>query len=235
MIYVTSDLHGYPVDKFKSMLSSVGFCDDDFLYVLGDVIDRGDDGIKILRLLMSMPNAQLILGNHEAMLLSCDFLFEEITDESIANLNGSKLDIYSTWVANGGQPTVSALKTMRKSEVKYLLEYLSDAPLYDVLTVGERDFILTHSGLGSFDEKKKLSQYSKTDLLWNRPSLNQRYFDDITVIFGHTPTLYYGNEYQGRAIVTDTWIDIDTGAARGLPPMLLRLDDMKEIYFDEEN
>lgn len=233
MIYVTSDLHGYPVEKFKAMLSSVGFCDDDYLYVLGDVIDRGSDGISLLRLLMSMPNAQLVLGNHEKMMLDCDFLFEEITDESIAHLTGTKLGTYSTWVANGGMQTLSAIRALHPSQVKYILEYLQDAPLYDVVSVGDRDFILTHSGLGSFDPEKKLSQYSRHDLLWNRPNLNQRYFEDITVIFGHTPTFYYGEEYKGKAIVTDTWIDIDTGAAAGLSPMLLRLDDMKEFYSEE--
>ena len=78
MIYVTSDLHGFSLGKFKEFLDGIGFGDEDFLYVLGDVIDRGTDGIKILRWLMSKNNAQLIMGNHEAMLLACDFLFDEI-------------------------------------------------------------------------------------------------------------------------------------------------------------
>ena len=79
MIYVTSDIHGYPLEEFKTFLDKVGFCDDDFCFVLGDVIDRGTDSIKWLKWLMVKPNFQLILGNHEAMLLSCDFLFETIT------------------------------------------------------------------------------------------------------------------------------------------------------------
>ena len=49
MIYVTSDLHGYPLEKIKDMLNKVGFSNDDFLFVLGDVIDRGEDGIKIFK------------------------------------------------------------------------------------------------------------------------------------------------------------------------------------------
>ena len=71
MIYVTSDWHGYPFEKIKDMLNKVGFSEEDFLFVLGDVIDRGEDGIKILRWLMSQPNMELILGNHEAMMLAC--------------------------------------------------------------------------------------------------------------------------------------------------------------------
>ncbi len=232
MIYVTSDLHGYSLEKFQSFLDEVGFSKDDFLYVLGDVIDRGKDGIKILKWLMSKRNAQLILGNHESLLLACDFLFDEITEDSISRLTGTKLNIYSTWVANSGQVTLDALSAMRNSEIKYILEYLRDCPLYEALTVGDRDFFLVHSGLGSFSPEKKLSEYAPTDLLWTRPNLNQRYFDDITVIFGHSPTVLYGEKYRGKAVFTDTWIDIDTGAAIGLNPMLLRLDDMKTFYME---
>ena len=102
MIYVISDLHGYPHEKFLQLLKSAGFCDDDFLYILGDVIDRnGDGGIKTLCWLLEQPNVQLILGNHEAMLLSCEFLFSEITDANIEGLTADKLEFYNTYCLNG--------------------------------------------------------------------------------------------------------------------------------------
>lgn len=230
MVYVTSDLHGYPLNKFRALLEKAGFSQNDFLYVLGDVIDRGADGIAILRRLLAQPNAQLILGNHEAMMLGCSFLFDEITEESIANLTDEKLDSYSNWVANGGEPTLKALRKLGKEEVEYILEYLQDAPLYETVSAGGRDFLLTHSGLGSFEKCKKLPEYSAHDLLWNRPELDTEYHREITTVFGHTPTLLYGDEYAGKAIFTETWIDIDTGAACGRNPMLLRLDDLKEFY-----
>ena len=50
MIYVISDLHGYPLEKFKTLLKKANFTDNDFLYILGDVIDRnGDAGVEMLR------------------------------------------------------------------------------------------------------------------------------------------------------------------------------------------
>ncbi len=232
MIYVTSDLHGYPLEKFKEMLETVNFSSDDFLYVLGDVIDRRDDGVRILKWLMLQPNAQLILGNHEAMMLECRFIFDEITEKTIDGLTGSKLDAYSSWVANGGHKTVEALKILRRNELEYIFEYLEDAPLIEAVSVNGRDFILTHSGLGNFKKDKKLNEYTPYELLWTRPDINTKYFDGITTVFGHTPTLCYGEEHKGRAVITDTWINIDTGAAMGLNPMLLRLDDMKELYAD---
>ena len=195
MIYVTSDLHGYPLEKFKALLEKTEFGSDDFCYVLGDVIDRGSEGIKTLRWIMRQPNFELILGNHEDMMLGCDFILDEITEESIANLTGTKFDCYLNWISNGGQQTLNELFSLRREEIKYIFEFLEDAPLYAAVTAGDRDFILTHSGLGSFDKTKRLSEYTPHDLLWTRPSLETEYFEDITTVFGHTPTFYYGDEY----------------------------------------
>ena len=233
MVYVTSDLHGYPLDKLKDFLDKVGFCNNDFLYILGDVIDRGPDGIKILKWLMLQPNVELLLGNHEAMMLACDFLFDEITEDSISKLTGTKLNTYMTWVSNSGQVTLNALSGVRSQEIRYILEYLRESPLYEVLTVNDRDFVLVHSGLGGFRKDKKLATYTPDDLLWTRPDLNTKYFDNITVIFGHTPTVHYGDEHLGKIVTTDTWINVDVGVGLGQEPCLLRLDDMKEIYYKD--
>lgn len=231
MVYVTSDLHGYSLGKFKDFLDKVGFCDEDFLYILGDVIDRGPDGVKILKWLMLQPNVELLLGNHEAMLLACDFLFDEITEDSISKLTGTKLNTYRPWVSNSGQVTLDALSGVRNKEIQYILEYLRERPLYETLTVNNRDFVLVHSGLGGFKKDKKLSEYTPTDLLWTRPSLNTQYFDDVTVVFGHTPTVFFGNEYLGKIVKTDTWVNVDVGVGGGQEPVLLRLDDMKKFYY----
>ena len=32
MTYVISDLHGYPLEKFKMLLDKAGFCEDDELF-----------------------------------------------------------------------------------------------------------------------------------------------------------------------------------------------------------
>jgi len=232
MIYVVSDIHGYSLEKFKEHLEYIGFSDDDFLYVLGDVIDRGTDGIKTLHYLMEMPNAQMILGNHEVMMLSCRFLFEEISDDSISSLTNEHIGAFSDWMSNGGQPTLAELKALSYEERADILDFLLDSPLCEVVTAGDRDFLLTHSGLGSFDKNKKLSEYTEHDFLWTRPEIDTRYFDDIFMVFGHTPTVAYGEEYGGKALATETWINIDAGVAAGYPPMILRLDDMKEFYFN---
>ena len=68
MIYVLSDIHGN-MENFKSILKQIDLQPEDTLYVLGDVIDRYPDGIKIIRMIMAMPNVKMLLGNHEYMML----------------------------------------------------------------------------------------------------------------------------------------------------------------------
>ena len=47
MIYIMSDIHGL-YDRYKAMLEKINFNDEDKLYILGDVIDRGDKSFDIL-------------------------------------------------------------------------------------------------------------------------------------------------------------------------------------------
>ena len=233
MIYVTSDLHGCSPEVFQNLLDRAGFGEDDFLFILGDVIDRGKYGAELLLWLTEQPNVQLILGNHEAMLLACHWLFDPVTEETLAKLTVERMHLIETWHRNGGHPTLIGLRKLLKEDRELLegiLDCLRDAPLYDVVPAGGRKYILTHSGLGNFAPDKKLSDYTPEELLMTRPSPKDAYFEDATVVFGHTPTAFYGEAYRGRALRTKTWICIDTGAAMGEHPMLLRLDDGMEFY-----
>ena len=113
MIYVISDLHGYPHDKFLDLLDRAGFGKNDFLYILGDVVDRnGDGGVETLEWLMYRLNVQLILGNHEAMLLACSFVFDEITEGSLEALTDDKLDMLNRYQYDGGNITLNAMQNL---------------------------------------------------------------------------------------------------------------------------
>lgn len=234
MIYVISDLHGLELEKLKGLLKKANFDDGDWLFVLGDVIDRQNDGgVEILKWLLEQPNAELILGNHEAMLLSCDFLFEEITNDSIGKLDGGKMQLLSNYMLNGGDVTLKALRDLRKQDpemFKYILEYLKEAPLYETVSAGGKDFLLCHSGLDNFLPDKELSDYTADEFIWATPKITEHYFDDVITVFGHTPTMCFGDEFNGKILKTDTWIDIDVGVFCGNEPALLRLDDLKEFY-----
>ena len=230
MIYVISDLHGYPHKRLLQLLEKAGFGKDDFLYILGDVVDRnGDGGVETLQWLMYQTNVQLILGNHEAMLLANAFVFDEIRDDIEEKLTADKLDMLNRYILDGGKVTLDAMHKLSDETREDILDYLRDCPLYELLSVGDKDYLLVHSGIESFDKNKKLSEYADDEFLWARPRLDERYFDELTTVLGHTPTAFYGEEYTDKIVVTDTWIGIDMGAGSGHEPVLLRLDDMKEF------
>lgn len=235
MIYVTSDLHGFTAEQLQALLAKAGFGPEDELYVLGDVIDRsGLGGVDTLQWLMRQDNVELLQGNHEAMLLGCSFLFDEITEQFCDEIeSGDQLKLLMTWIRNGAEPTINALRQLMAEDplaVFDLLDYLRDAPLYAMVEAGGRDYLLLHGGLPDFSPAKKLRDYAPHDVLWHRPDWEEAYFDDVTVVLGHTPTAYYGGEHAGRMLVRPTWIDIDTS---NVAPMLLRLDDLQAFYMNE--
>lgn len=238
MIYAVSDLHGATLDDFKKLLNKAGFGknSDDFCFIIGDVIDRRNDGgIELLKWLLLQPDIELILGNHEAMLLSCDFVFDEITDESIGSFTQEKMELLMNYTQNGGAVTLKALRSLMRTEpetVSDILDYLRSAPLYETVSVGDgKDFLLVHSGLGNFSPHMDLDDYTPDELLWTRPHISQEYFDNgLITVLGHTPTFCYGSEHKGKILRTKTWIDIDMGVADGNSPAILRLDDLQEFY-----
>lgn len=230
MIYVISDLHGFPHEQFLSLLNKAGFSENDFLYILGDVIDRnGDGGVKTLQWLLYQTNVELLLGNHEAMLLSCSFLFDEIEEGFEDKLTAKKLEIFYQYVANGGNVTLSAMKKLSRDEQQDILEYIQDCPLYESVEIWKKKFVLVHAGLNNYSDTKNIEDYSIEELIWGRPKLSDVYSKKFLTALGHTPTLYYGRCYEDKIIWTETWINIDIGSAYGKSPVLLRLNDMAEF------
>ena len=233
-IYLTSDLHGFSASKFKQLLKVLGFGKSDWLFVLGDVIDRnGDGGISLLLWMMNQPNVCVIRGNHEQMLLDNRWIFDEVTKQSVNQLNSEKLQNFNVWTLNGGAPTINSLKKLKdenKDLLFDLIDYIEQTPLYEVIDINNKSFVLCHSGFDGFDKNKKLCAYLPHQILWNRPNPNDKYFENALTIIGHTPTALFGA--KGKAFHTDTWIDIDVGVSKDNPPMFLRLDDMQEFYFN---
>ena len=64
MDYCISDIHGY-YGLFCRLLDKIRFGSEDRLFVLGDMIDKGPESIRLAKLLFSMPNVKCIAGNHE--------------------------------------------------------------------------------------------------------------------------------------------------------------------------
>lgn len=107
--YIMSDLHG-AFDELNELLELIQFSQEDTLYILGDVVDRGDNGIEILQMVMKTPNIKMILGNHEYMLLQ---FFEPDADEKIKR----------RWNRNGNFTTLNGLDKVTPEEKKDIFLY----------------------------------------------------------------------------------------------------------------
>lgn len=232
MIYVMSDLHGQ-YQKYREMLELIHFNAEDTLYVLGDVIDRGEQGIQILLDMMERPNVIALIGNHEWMAAQClPWLQTEISEESINRLTQEQLDALTLWLHNGASPTITQFQRLSVSQREALCEYLMEELLpYEILAIDQRRFLLVHAGLGNFDIHKQLEDYTIEELVWERPDFSKRYSNDahFTIIVGHTPTLLV----NGRAQIYhgEQMIDIDCGAVYpGGRLSCLCLDTMQEYY-----
>ena len=55
MHYILSDIHGN-MEAFDKILSMIDLKHEDHLYILGDVIDRGEYGIELLQQISAMKN-----------------------------------------------------------------------------------------------------------------------------------------------------------------------------------
>ena len=103
-IYIMSDIHG-DYKKYMQMLELLQFNKEDTLYILGDVIDRGENGMKILQDMMKHSNIIPILGNHEYMAVKAlKWLMTEVTEKSIKTINEDTLLIFTEWINVGEKP-----------------------------------------------------------------------------------------------------------------------------------
>lgn len=222
MIYATSDWHGRDLKTIKALFKKASFRESDFCFVLGNVIDGGDSGVELLEWLMEQYNVELLLGGHEQLLMMNERLF---TEDASPDMTPTQQALLAKWTQMGALPTVTALRKRKAAQREYIFEYLQDAALFETVNVNDRDYILTHSGLGHFSVTKKLGDYTPEELLWNTPKLTDRYFEDVTAVFGRTPTAELDPACGGRVLFTDTWIDVCADV-----PALLRLDDSAVFY-----
>ena len=137
-IYVLSDVHGHRV-ALDEALCLASPADDDAIYVLGDMVDRGPDPLGVIRLVRSLPNAHVLMGNHERMLV-------EILTET------GEMDSF-TWALNGGVATALGLDALDRDELAELVAWVESLPPYDVVETAARRYILVHAGIDALEAR----------------------------------------------------------------------------------
>ena len=214
--WVMSDLHG-DYEGYLEVLEKMNFSEEDVLYVVGDVLDRGRGGIKILQHMMLRPNIYPIIGNHEYMAGKClRFLLQEITQESIANLEEGIVTGLLEWQNVGGQATMDEFHKLSKEEKLDIVEYLEDFALYEELAVDRKTYIMLHAGFLHFSPERPLEDYQMYELIFHANDYERVYFPDKYLVTGHLPTrVIEGNKRPDCIYRANNHIAIDCGSGYG--------------------
>lgn len=228
MNYVISDIHGH-YDKYKEMLEKINFSDYDTLYILGDVLDRGPDGIKILQDMMLRSNVIPVLGNHEYMaMLSLSWMMKEVTEDTLEEFDAERMQSLTEWMLVGGKGTITEFQKLSMEDREDILEYLTEFSLYEVVHAGGETFILVHAGLDNFQLDRDLYEYDLSELIFKKPDYNKEYYPDKYLVTGHTPTRIISG--CDEIFVKSRHIAIDCGCEFGGKLGCICLDTMEQFY-----
>ncbi len=227
MVYVVSNLHGN-YTKFKQLLSAISFKDTDLMYVLGDIVDFGDESMELIGDLSVRYNVYPIVGEHDYTALKMLSGFEKML-KSGETPDKKFISQMTEWVSDGGQSTLDSFRTLDDEMKEGIIDYLTDMTIFEEAEVKGKKYLLVHAGIAGYKAGMELDDL-KPEAFFTEPlDLTKKYFDDKTVIVGHTPTTEE-NGGDGRIFYGNGSIAIDCGEARGGTVGCLRLDDGKEFY-----
>ena len=222
MKYVIADIHGN-YEKYTKMLEMIQFSEEDELYVLGDVLDRGDQGLKILQDMMMRPNVIPILGNHEYMAsVALPWLLKEVTDENLESFESGEGEGLIDWIRVGGTSTIEEFAKLSREEQLDVVDYLMEFALYEIVEANGKEFILVHAGLHNFSIEKELDDYDLYELLFCKPDYDRVYFPEKYLVTGHT--------VREEILIKNNHIAIDCGCGYGGRLGCICLDTLQTFY-----
>lgn len=235
MRYIVSDIHGC-FDQYRALLEKIHFSDEDELYVLGDVVDRGPEPIKVLQDMMERPNVIFILGNHDFVMYSLmRTLAVEITEENYdKQLTADILRDYNLWLQDGGSVTAEQFRKLAPLEMADILDYIAGASLYEVLENNGKEYRLVHAGISDFASDKGLEEYELYNFLEERADYSKRYYpqENIFLVTGHTPTVLIDGWGKPEVYRAHGHIALDSACVAGGKLAAFCVETEEVIYVD---
>lgn len=225
MIYVCSDIHG-EYELFLRLLEKIHFTGNDEMIICGDVIDKGEGSVRLLKLISGYNNFTFIMGNHEY-----DFL-----------------KYYRSLMMNENSDYDRVLKKLQKyfpTDGHLLdwdiMDWLERQPFY----LEREDYICVHSGIPVLSDNTLMNVEKTTaeqlvyDRRFKQPNVLPK--TEKCIFFGHTPSNYLTGAYRiitypkidNPIKVTDfTKIHLDIGTWLGGGVGCFCVDTLKEYYVD---
>ena len=229
MTYAVSDIHGC-LEKYKNLLIEIDLKPDDTLYVLGDVVDRGYDGMKIFVDMMKRKNVIFIRGNHDE---SAWLILSKVLGPNGELILPKAADALIAWVEDGGAPTMKQFYLeLTEEERKNVLNYIEKGLNYILLTVNGKKYLLAHSipEIEDFEDRGGMEGLDGMDFTFNETDYDVCYDENVIMVSGHTPTHLIDRKSKGKIWKGNNHIAIDCGAVFGNPLGCICLDTGEEFY-----
>lgn len=201
-ILVTSDIHGY-LSYFKEILKKASFSDEDILFIVGDMIEKGPESLNTLRYIMELckqGNVIPLIGNVDAYRLK---LIYELSEENVCSFYNYVQNLrqwigtsfYEELAAECGY-TINSPDDILLSKHAVIAHFENEFKfLANLPTVVEtQNYIFVHGGLRkkqvSDNLDKSVFELTKFDAF----AENTSYVFDKYVIAGHWPVVLYGSD-----------------------------------------
>ena len=193
-ILFVSDIHG-DVDTFKSGLEMMNFNDNDYLFIIGDIVEKGDPGknLECFRYVMELakkPNVFAMSGNCDEVLRF--ILPDDQRDRFLYQVNIKKHSILNDMAEEMNYPISPNMDV--KDYVKKVQEQYSDLykfmdELIDIVIIND-EIVLVHGGL---DDINNIPEYAISILKYDNFYAKSKGVDKLTIV-GHYPTRNYRND-----------------------------------------
>ncbi|MFI3142163.1 MAG: hypothetical protein R3Y27_07665 [Clostridia bacterium] len=243
MIYVTGGVHG-DYDKYLLLLEKLKMQTEEkimdsksmenakSLFVLGNILGEGFDGIKILRHMMYRSDIFPILGRHEyfAKTIFPSFVDATTIEECTEMLNAGDLDMFKTWLSEGGTQTIVSFLGLSKDGKQSVIDFLEDMPNYDEFEVKGKKFVLVGAGIDNFEIEKELDDYEDEDFVMTPADYTQVYFKDKFLMSAGAPTYKIHDSLRGKVFAKNKHVMLNVGMNDGERMAVIGLDALKIYY-----
>ncbi len=250
-ILAVSDIHGC-LDYLRGALEKAKFSDDDILFIVGDIIEKGSDSLGTLRYIMKLcekGNVVPLIGNVDASrLLIIDRLKEnaDMFFDYIVRMRAWDACFYDQLALECGY-NIDSVEDLLESKnavserFEAELSFLAGLPT----VVETQNFVFVHGGLAEKDieanKNRELFELLKRDAFMS----NTEHRFDKYVVVGHWPVTLYGTKIpQYNPIINreKKIISIDGGCGIKdecqmnvliIPDINCKTDDISYISYDE--
>jgi protein phosphatase len=182
-VIVISDIHG-ELELLKGLLTKVGFGQDDYLIINGDLCEKGSNSMGVVSYLMALSEKNAKVHVTEG---NCDTIVEDLLDENpkLINYMLKRRSIINEWLEYLGvhvdeESDIHEIKEQLTSHFSKEIEWLMDLP-----TAIETDrYIFVHAGLEDIDNWRETDRMAAISM----PSfLGKSHRAGKYVVVGHWP------------------------------------------------